>query len=244
MNTPRTSDATIVDIVEDACATVAMANRVLFKQGVVDAFGHVSMRHPVNPRNFLLARNMAPAQVAAADVLEFDEDSEPIDAGGRRVYLERFIHGEIYRARPDVLAVVHSHSPAVVPFGVVPSVPLRPVGHMSGFLGAGAPVFEIRCCAGDNSDLLIRSKELGACLADSLASNAVVLMRGHGSTVVGNSIYQAVFRAIYTESNARLQMAALQLGTPTYLTAGECVAAAAANDGQIRRAWDMWAEGL
>lgn len=244
MNTPETSDTKVVDIVEEARVAVALANRVLSRQGVVDAFGHVSVRHPVNTKNFLLARNMAPAQVVADDVLEFDEDSEPIDAGGSRVYLERFIHGEIYRARPDVLAVVHSHSPAVIPFGVVSSAPLRPVGHMSGFLGVGAPTFEIRCCAGDSSDLLIRSKELGSCLAGVLASNAVVLMRGHGSTVVGNSIYQAVFRAIYTESNARLQTAALQLGTPTYLTSGESAAAAATNDGQIKRAWEMWVEGL
>lgn len=219
---------------------LAVANRILFDRGVVDAFGHVSIRHPQRPAHFLLARNMASALVTADDIMEFDADSEPCDSQGRNVYLERFIHGEIYRARPDVAAVVHSHSPSVIPFGIVPEVTLRPVYHMGGFLGESTPRFDIRCCAGDGSDLLIRDRRLGAALAESLGHHAVVLMRGHGSTAVGVTLRQAVYRAVYAEMNARLQADALRLGTPIYLTAEEAHAAAASNDGQVNRAWDMW----
>ncbi|MDB5989981.1 MAG: class aldolase/adducin-like protein [Herbaspirillum sp.] len=220
---------------------IALANRILYQQHVVDAFGHVSMRHPTRPDRFLLSRNMAPAQVTAADVLEFDLDSEPVAADSPPVYLERFIHGEIYRERPDVMSVVHSHSAAVIPFGIVKNTPLRPVCHMSGFLGRGAPLFEIRCCAGESSDMLIRNRDLGAALAKSLGDDAVVLMRGHGSTVTGATLYQAVFRAVYTEVNARLQSEALGLGEVNYLTEDEARNANIANDGQIQRAWNFWA---
>jgi ribulose-5-phosphate 4-epimerase/fuculose-1-phosphate aldolase len=220
---------------------LATANRILFHQHVVDGFGHVSVRHPDRPDHFLLARSMAPAMVTADDIMLFDPDSEPVGADPRRPYLERFIHGEIYRIRPDVIAVVHSHSPSVVPFGIVPTVTLRPVFHMSGFLGTGAPVFEIRCCAGDSSDMLIRDRALGAALAVSLGEQTAVLMRGHGSTVVGESLRQVVFRAVYTEVNARLQGDALRLGEPIYLTPGEAAASTATNNGQLNRSWDMWA---
>jgi HCOMODA/2-hydroxy-3-carboxy-muconic semialdehyde decarboxylase len=136
----------------DLIADLVTANHILFRQGVVDGFGHVSVRHDRSPGHFLLARSMAPAPVTAADIVTFDLDSRPLDADGRAVYLERFIHGDIYRVRPDVRAVVHSHSPAVVPFGVVRSVPLRPICDMSGFLGSGAPVFEIRETAGGGGE--------------------------------------------------------------------------------------------
>ncbi|MGQ3031262.1 MAG: class II aldolase/adducin family protein, partial [Ferrovibrionaceae bacterium] len=158
---------------------------------------------------------------------------------GRSVYLERFIHGEIYRARPDVQAVVHSHAATVIPFGVS-QMPLRPIFHMAGFLRGPAPIFEIRDHAGEASDLLIRNRELGVALADSLGGNAVVLMRGHGATIVGNSLPQAVYRAIYTAVNAGLQSEALRLGEVTFLTEGEADAAAASNDGQLMRAWNLW----
>jgi HCOMODA/2-hydroxy-3-carboxy-muconic semialdehyde decarboxylase len=226
--------ATIEDLVA--------ANHILFHEGVVDGFGHVSARHPDRPDRFLLSRNMAPAQVRAADILEFELDGTPVDPAGPRPYLERFIHGEIYRARADVTSVVHSHSPAVVPFGVVPEAPLRPICHMSGFLADAAPVFEIRDTAGPATDMLIRTPALGAALADRLGPAAVVLMRGHGSTVVGRTIRQAVFRAVYTEVNAKLQAEALKLGKPIFLTAEEAAAAAATNDGQVDRAWNLWRE--
>lgn len=221
-------------------ADLVTANHILLDQGVVDAFGHVSVRHDKQADRFLLARNMAPGLVTAADILEFDLDGNPIAAQGRAVYLERFIHGEVYRARPDVNAVVHSHSPAVVPFGVAGGVSLRPVWHMSAFIGEGAPVFEIRGAAGDGSDLLIRNNALGVALARSLGPHNIVLMRGHGATIVGATLPQAVFRAVYAEINARLQAEALRLGPVNYLTKEEARAAAATTEGQLNRAWDFW----
>ena len=216
------------------------ANHILFHQGVVDAFGHVSVRHPHRADRFLLARNMAPGSVSARDVLEFDLDGNAIDAGGPRVYLERFIHGEIFRARPDINAVVHSHSPSLVPFTVVPSVPFRPVAHMCGFLGAGAGRFEIRDTAGAATDLLIRDGKLGRALAASLGSHSVVLMRGHGSTTVGASLKQVVYRAVYAEVNARLLADALRLGPVEYLTPEEAETARATMDSEVERPWQFW----
>lgn len=228
------------EAVASAIRELVDANHILFDQGVVDGFGHVSLRDPERPDRFLLARSMAPALVTAQDVLVFDLEGAPIKLGGPAVYLERFIHSEIYRKRPDVVAVVHSHSPAVVPFSVVTGTRLRPVCHMCGFLGAATPVFEIRDVAGSGSDLLIRDGRLGAALAQSLGEGAAVLMRGHGSTVVGNSLRQAVFRAVYTEVGARLQSEAMRLGPVTYLTEEEAVATAMTNDAQIDRAWLLW----
>src|SRR5215216_4565502 len=141
------------------------ANHILYNEGVVDGFGHVSIRHPENPERYFLARSLAPAVVKREDILEFDLDSNAIDARGARPYLERFIHGEIYRARPDVHAIVHSHSPSVIPFGVTATT-LRPIFHLGGFLGAGTPIFEIRDAGGDNTDMLIRTPQLGGALAE------------------------------------------------------------------------------
>jgi HCOMODA/2-hydroxy-3-carboxy-muconic semialdehyde decarboxylase len=219
---------------------IAIANRILFDQGVVDAFGHVSLRHPARPDRFLLARNMAPGAVTADDIIEFDLDSNPINANGRGIYLERFIHGEIFRARPDVNSVAHSHSPSVVPFSVVPTVKLRAICHMSGFLGTGVPNFDIRSCAGDATSLLITSREIGRVLAETLGDGYAVLMRGHGSTVVAGSLKLAVYRAVYTEVNAKVQAQALQLGPVEFLTAGEAAAAMASTEGQVDRPWNLW----
>jgi ribulose-5-phosphate 4-epimerase/fuculose-1-phosphate aldolase len=224
----------------DLIADLVTANHILAHQRVVDAFGHVSARHPEHPDRFLLARNMAPAQVQAQDILTFALDGTPLDAGDRRVYLERFIHGAIFRARPDVMAVVHSHSPAVLPFTVSRRARLQPICHMSGFLGAGAPLFEIREAAGEGSDLLVRDDRLGRALADSLGSASFVLMRGHGSTTVAPSLKLAVYRAVYAEVNARIQAQALQLGDPVYLTPEEAAAAMASTEGQVERPWNLW----
>jgi ribulose-5-phosphate 4-epimerase/fuculose-1-phosphate aldolase len=214
------------------------ANRILYQQGVVDGFGHASVRHDKSKDHFLLARNMAPGLVRREDIVTFDLDGAALDAEGRRVYLERFIHGEIYRARPDVHAIVHSHSPSVIPFGVT-AQPLRPVFHMSGFLGDGASLFEIRDVAED-TNMLISDKRLGAALAASLGDRSTVLMRGHGSTVVGTSIEQAVYRAIYAEVNAKLQLQAVTLGEVNYLNAREAANASSTNDTQLGRTWDLW----
>jgi HCOMODA/2-hydroxy-3-carboxy-muconic semialdehyde decarboxylase len=221
-------------------ADLVTANHILFDQHVVDAFGHVSVRHDKRPDRFLLARSMAPALVTAADILEFDLDGNPLSADGRSVYLERFIHGEIFRARPDVGAIVHSHSHAVIPFGVVRSHRLRAIFHMSGFVGTATPVFDIRDAIGDGSDLLIRNCALGAALAASLGGNSVVLLRGHGVTATAPTLHEAVFRGVYVDVNARLQLEAIGLGAVNYLTEAEGRAAAATNAGQIGRAWDLW----
>jgi len=217
------------------------ANHILFDQGVVDGFGHVSARHPERPDRFLLARSMAPALVTENDVLEFDLDGNPVVPGGPAPYLERFIHGEIYRKRQDVMSVVHSHSPSVVPFSVVTGIKLQPVCHMCGFLSAkGTPIFEIRDFAGPGSDLLITSGKLGAALADSLGEGPAVLMRGHGSTVVAGTLRQAVFRAVYTEVGARLQMESMRLGPVTYLTEEETVGTTKTISTQYDRSWFLW----
>jgi len=229
--TPAAADRALID-------KLVLANRILYRQGVVDGFGHVSVRHDRSADHFLLARNMAPGLVRREDIVTFDLDSAPLDAAGRRVYLERFIHAEIYRARPDVQSIVHSHSPNVIPFGVT-GTSLQPVFHMSGFLAEGSALFEIRDVAGD-TDMLISNASLGVALAAALGSRSTVLMRGHGSTVVGASLEQAVYRAIYAEVNARLQTQARQLGEVTYLNANEAAKAAATNDTQLPRVWDLW----
>jgi ribulose-5-phosphate 4-epimerase/fuculose-1-phosphate aldolase len=221
-------------------ADLVTANHVLYDQHVVDAFGHVSVRHDKRPDRFLLARSMAPALVTAADILEFDLDGNPLAANGRAVYLERFIHSEIYRVRPDVISIVHNHSHAVIPFGVVKARKLRAIFHMSGFIGVDTPIFEIRECVGDGSDLLVRNRELGAALATSLGPKSVVLMRGHGVTVTAGTLPEAVYRAVYTDVNARLQLEAIGLGAVNYLTEAEGRSTAATNASQIGRAWDMW----
>jgi len=229
--TPGHPDPALID-------KLVLANRILYRQGVVDGFGHVSVRHDRSADHFLLARNMAPGLVRREDIVTFDLDGAALDAAGRRVYLERFIHGEIYRARPDVQSVVHSHSPNVIPFGVT-GTSLQPVFHMSGFLAEGSALFEIRDVAGD-TDMLISNASLGVALAAALGARSTVLMRGHGSTVVGASLEQAVYRAIYAEVNARLQTQAKQLGDVTYLNANEASKAAATNDTQLPRVWDLW----
>ena len=217
------------------------ANHILFDQGVVDGFGHVSARHPERPERFLLSRSMAPALVTEADILEFDLDGKAVVPNGPAGYLERFIHGEIYRKRGDVMSVVHSHSPSVVPFSVVTGTKLRPICHMCGFLSEkGAPIFEIRDFAGSGSDLLITSGKLGAALADSLGEGPAVLMRGHGSTVVGSTLRQAVFRAVYTEIGARLQMEAMRLGPVTYLSEEETIGTTKTISTQYDRSWFLW----
>src|SRR5947207_6292087 len=214
---PATAGPVDPALIDDLVA----ANRILVDQGVVDGYGHVSVRHPADPQRYLMSRSIAPELVTAADIMEYDLDSVAVDARGRTSYLERFIHGEIYRARPDVKAVVHNHSPSVIPFGVT-TAPLRPLYHMSAFLGGGVPVFDIRAAAGGPTDMLVRNAALGRALATSLGAAPVALMRGHGAVVVGSALPQAVFRSVYTEINAKLQAQAMTLGGPvTYLDVEE-----------------------
>jgi HCOMODA/2-hydroxy-3-carboxy-muconic semialdehyde decarboxylase len=232
---PKSAGAPDPKLVED----LVVANHILAELGVVDGFGHISVRHDKDPNRYLMSRSMAPALVKADDVLEFDLDSTAVDPKGQAVFLERFIHGEIYKARPDVKAVVHSHSPSIIPFSVS-KTRLQPIYHMSSFLGLDVPVFEIRDVAGQGSNLLVGNPQIGAALARVLAANTVVLMRGHGSVTIGTSIPQVVFRAYYAEMNARLQAEALKLGAVTYLTKEEAAAAARTNDALVARPWELW----
>ena len=217
------------------------ANHILYRQGVVDAFGHVSVRHNERDDRFFLARNKAPGDIEFADILEFGMDGEPAVETSEKLYLERFLHSEIYKLRPDVNSIVHSHSHHIVPYSVAKDAPLRPVFHMAGFLGNAAPVFEIRDEFGDSTDLLIRDAERGRALATSIGKHAIVLMRGHGSTVIADTIEKAVYRAVYAELNARLQMAASSLGEVTFLTATEAEECMRVNEAQVARPWDLWA---
>jgi HCOMODA/2-hydroxy-3-carboxy-muconic semialdehyde decarboxylase len=226
----------------DLVDRLVYANRILYDQGIVDGLGHVSVRHPTQDGVFLLSCNRAPGLVKRQDIVCYDLDGNAVSQTTERPYLERFIHSEIYRARPDVVAVVHSHSPSVIPFAITHN-PLKPVFHMSGFLGSGSAHFEIREAAG-NSDMLIRSAYLGEALARSLGEHNCVLMRGHGSTVVGTSLEQVVYRAIYAEVNAKLQLAANGLGEISFLNEEEAKLASDMNDGQIPRSWNLWVTRL
>jgi HCOMODA/2-hydroxy-3-carboxy-muconic semialdehyde decarboxylase len=231
----RAADAPIATI-DDLVA----ANRILAHENVVDGFGHVSARDPQNANQYWLAKSMAPALVTAADIMTYDLDSNPLNANGRPSYAERFIHGAIYKVRPDVKAIVHAHTPSVIPFGVS-TVKLQPVFHIASFIGAGAPVFEIRDAGGPATDLLVKTQPLGDALAKTLGNANIALMRGHGMVAVGGSIPEAVFRAYYTGQDAQLQSEALRLGgSPTYLNAGEASSASQTVTGLIDRAWQLW----
>ena len=215
------------------------AHRILAMHEVLDAYGHVSARSDGRPGRFVMSRSLAPALVTAADLMELDADSEPLPGDLRKGFIERYIHGEIYRLRPEVTAIVHSHSVSVIPFGITRSK-LRPVYHMASFLWSGAPVFDIRKVKPDN-DLLIRDRSLGQALAGSLGACTCVLMRGHGVTVVGESVPEAVFRAIYTEMNACLQLQAVLLDGPIeFLSDEEGRRATASNRGTLERPWELW----
>ena len=225
---------------EQRISDLVDANRILADQDVLDGFGHVSVRCGGNPKHFYQSRSRAPALVSAEDIREFDEASELVEPAGESLYGERFIHGEIYRVRPDVQAVVHSHSFGVIPFGVS-GVPLRALCHQAAFLPGAVPIFEIRDTAGNDNAMLITSNALGAGLAHSLGSNPVVLMRGHGDTVVGSNLKQLVYRAIYTEINARLVMESLRLGPNlNYLNQFELANMGAIADRAVERPWEIW----
>jgi ribulose-5-phosphate 4-epimerase/fuculose-1-phosphate aldolase len=220
---------------------LAAASRILADQGVVDAFGHVSMRHPANPNRFLMSRSLAPALVTAEDIMEFDLDCEACESKGRSGFLERFIHGEIYKVRADVNSVVHSHSPSVIPFGLT-NVPMRAMFHNAAFLAEGAPVFDIREKFGA-TDMLVGNHAKGAELARVMGSRPVALMRAHGSVATGPSLPIAVFRAVYTEKNALLQLQSTMLaagGPIAALDDQEGPKADAVNITSASRAWDLW----
>jgi HCOMODA/2-hydroxy-3-carboxy-muconic semialdehyde decarboxylase len=217
---------------------VVTANHILAAQEIVDAFGHVSVRTAPGAARYLISRSVAPAQVTAADIMELDLDSKPVGGDKRTSYRERFIHGEIYRVRADVMSVVHCHAPALIPFGIT-KVPLRPVYHNSSFVGEGVPVFEIRE-AGADTNMLVETPELGRALAKALGNKPAVLMRGHGAVIVGKSIIESVARSVYLEVNARVQAQAMAMGQRvTYLDEGE-VKKRSEDPDPYGRAWDLW----
>lgn len=218
---------------------LAAASRILVDQGVFDAAGHVSMRHPHMPGRFLMSHSLAPEMVTADDIMQFDLDCEAIDAQGRRGFIERYLHGGIYRARPDVMAIAHSHSPPVIAFGLTDK-PLRAMYHNAAFLAAGVPVFDIREKFG-TTDIVISSAEKGAALAETLGDKPVALLRAHGMVAVGPSLPVAIFRAIFTVTSASIQHQAQALGGEiAALDEEEGRIADIVNVETVGRSWDLW----
>ena len=239
-NAPATAAQGHALLIEDLVA----ANRALVQQGVLDAWGHVSARDDRNPNRYLISRSLAPELVTAGDIMEFDLDSNPLDRSGpdkygpRYMYDERFIHGEIYKLRPDVKAIVHSHSPAVVPFSIT-DVPLRPIFHMSFLLDGGVPMYEIRKYGG-NTDLLVRNNTLAKGLAETLANRPVALMRGHGAVVVADDVATAVGRSIFLEFNAKVQSEAIALGGKSISYVSPEEAKLRVRPNQYIKGWEIW----
>jgi ribulose-5-phosphate 4-epimerase/fuculose-1-phosphate aldolase len=218
---------------------LAIASRILADQGVFDAAGHVSMRHPGTAERFLMPRSLAPALVTANDIMELSLDGEPCDARGRRSFLERFLHAAIYQRRPDVMAIAHGHAAATIPFGLV-ATPMRATFHNAAFLAAGVPVFDIRHKFG-TTDIVVDSAAKGAALAEVLGDKPVALLRAHGFVAVGPDLQSAVFRAVFTEVNARIQLQAALLGEPlAALDEEEGRKADAVNLATVGRSWELW----
>ena len=226
----------------DVIADLVAGNHILAMEGVLDGMGHISARHPGSPDRFLLARSIAPELVTAADILEYSANGEPVDARGQSSYLERFIHSEIYRVRQDVRAIVHCHTPSLIPFAAS-DVPLRAMYHMAAFVADGVPVFEIRKAAGI-TDLLVRDAALGRALAKTLGTKPAALMRGHGAVVVASSIPNAVGRSIYLDVNARAQMQAVTLGGKITYVDPEEAKLRLTDPNEYARAWDLWKRKL
>jgi ribulose-5-phosphate 4-epimerase/fuculose-1-phosphate aldolase len=223
----------------EAVDDLAGASRILADQGVFDAAGHVSMRHPHHAERFLMSRSLAPELVTADDIMEFTLDCEACEARGRSGFIERFLHGGIYRARPDVMAVAHGHSLSVIPFGLV-DTPMRAMYHNAAFLAAGVPVFDIRDTFGV-TDIVISNAERAAALAETLGDKSAVLLRAHGFATVGPNLQAAVFRAFFTEVNARVQLQTVALGgAMAALDAEEGRLADAINLATHGRAWELW----
>ncbi len=222
-----------------AIRDLVIANRILARENVVDAYGHVSMRHPLNPERYLLSCSRSPELVGRSDILEFNFEGEPVDGDPRPPYLERFIHGAIYEARPDINAVVHSHADDVLPFSIT-STPMRPAIHNASGMGLHVPVWDMRDSFGDTS-LLVATVEHGRDMARTLAGASVVLMRGHGFTAAGRTLLEAVGVSVYLPKNARVLMNAMRLGEVKALSPGEIERIRTgphAHD--LRRAWEYW----
>lgn len=235
----------MTDQLDVAVRELVVANRILAHEDVIDAYGHVSIRHPHDPGRFFLAWSRSPELVGIDDIVEFTLDGKTVRPETRPPYRERFIHGAIYEARPDAQAVVHAHAEDVLPFGVS-DVPLRPVIHSGSFIGASVPVWDIADNFGDETNLLVETMEQGRDLARALGSNALSLMRGHGFAAACSTLIEVVRLSVFLPRNARVQMAAMRLGKVKYLAPGEIAARrtgdyySAASHGTYR-AWEYWA---
>ena len=230
-------------MVETAITELVIANRILAHEEVADAYGHVSMRHPLDPKRFLLSCSRSPELVEARDILELDLECRPLAEEKRPLYLERFIHGAIYEARPDVHAVVHAHAEDILPFGIT-DVPLRPVIHSGAFIGAQVPVWDIAQKFGPSTNLLVTSMAQGRDLARCLGGNNVALMRGHGFAAAARSLIDVVRMSVYLPRNARVQQAAMRIGEIKPLSKGEIDARTSGykpDSPETQRAWQYWA---
>jgi ribulose-5-phosphate 4-epimerase/fuculose-1-phosphate aldolase len=229
----------------DALRDLVIANRILAAHNVLDAFGHVSIRHPENHDTYFLARSKGPATITLADIIEFTLESQPINQNGRAMYAERYIHGKIYTARPDVNAVCHNHSQAIIPFGVT-NVPLRPIFHMGSMIGAHVPTWDIADDFGE-TNLLVTTPDQGASLANALGRGRVVLMRGHGGAVAAKTLREVVFTSVYLQKNAELVTTARSFGEHVhYLSNAEIERASTLLSKPLSqdRAWNAWSDAI
>jgi HCOMODA/2-hydroxy-3-carboxy-muconic semialdehyde decarboxylase len=234
----------VPDDLADARYQLAIANRLLAHEAVLDAFGHVSVRHPRDPGRYLLSRSRSPAVIEPADILEFTLDSNPVAPSTVQLYAERVIHGCIYEARSDVMAICHHHAPAVMPFCIA-GVPIVPVFHLGAAGGETVPFWSQRDEFGDTNLLVVKPEE-GRSLARALASHAAVLMTNHGATVVGRDLREMVSRAIFMCQNAEYQLKAKLLGHVAALTPGEIRLASTINAMPTAntRTWEYWTQRL
>jgi len=229
--------------VKTAIEELVIANHILYDQNAVDGYGHISVRNPANPNTFFLARSVAPSVVKVEDIMEFDMNGKALNADTRVAYGERFIHSGILKNRPDINSVIHGHASPTLPYGLTGTT-LKPVYHMSSFLGEGAPIFEIRNFAKPNldTDMFVSNLELGDALSQTMGLQYFVLMRGHGYAAGADSIKKAVFRAVYAVQNASIQAEAMKMGQVQYLTPGEAATAQQTIEKTIGRPWQLWSE--
>ena len=229
--------------VKTAIEELVLANHILYDQNAVDGYGHISVRSPINPNTFFLARSVAPSVVKVEDIMEFDMNGKALNGDTRVAYGERFIHSGILKNRPDINSVIHGHAAPILPFGLTGTT-LKPVYHMSAFLGEGAPVFEIRNFAKPNpdTDMFVSNGDLGDALSKTMGLQYFVLMRGHGYAAGADSIKKAVFRAVYAIQNASIQSEAMKMGQVQYLSPGEAIASQETIEKTIGRPWQLWSE--
>ena len=226
-----------------AVEELVIANHILYDQNAVDGYGHISVRNPANPNTFFLARSVAPSVVKVEDIIEFDMDGKALNGDTRVAYGERFIHSGILKNRPDINSVIHGHASPILSYGLT-GVTLKPVYHMSAFLGEGAPIFEIRNFAKPNpdTDMFISNSDLGDALSQTMGLQYFVLMRGHGYAAGADSIKKAVFRTVYAIQNASIQAEAMKMGQVQYLTPGEAATSKETIEKTIGRPWQLWTE--